>query len=323
MGLTKLDIGLLKQHNSRNDIINGNFDVWQRGTTLTTSGAAEAYLADRFAVSQNVSYSVTEARSTSTPDVTSVYCLELTNQTAVSTLSSSNYLGVRYKIEGIDFRRFYDQEGVLSFWVYSSLPGTYCVAYRNASLDATYISEYTITTANTWQFINIPVNFTYGTVGTTWDYSTGVGLDIMWTLSLGSTHQGTAGSWLTGNYVGSGNQVNWAATSGNVFRLSRVQFELGTLASRFEYVSYSETISRARRYYENMYVNNNIYSGSSSLSSSQAWNIQKRANPTITFTGSQSNNTFGANQYSWWMSNTATTVTTYSAVGTISGNAEL
>lgn len=102
----------------RNAIINGNFDIWQRGTSFTLE-AITAYHADRWLSYSSVGSSVTITREPFTPGQTEVphnpgYYLNM-NITAVGTLVT---LGTRVE----DVRTFAGQVVTLSFYAKSSVP---------------------------------------------------------------------------------------------------------------------------------------------------------------------------------------------------------
>lgn len=71
-----------------NILINGNFAVWQRGTTSATISTTRTYLPDRFAIKTGAGTLTTAARSTTVPAGSrSKYSLELTGATGVSTVT--------------------------------------------------------------------------------------------------------------------------------------------------------------------------------------------------------------------------------------------
>jgi len=90
--------------------------------------------------------------------------------------------------------------GYLTFWVKSPKTGTHCIAFQNSGQDRSYVAEYTVSAADTWERKTISVSFSE--TGGTWDYATGVGLRVIATLMAGTTYQTTAGAWQTGNYMG-------------------------------------------------------------------------------------------------------------------------
>lgn len=61
---------------NRNAIINGNFDIWQRGTSFENIGTGNVYLADRW-VSRGSIATTDVYRSTDVPDHGSIYSLEM------------------------------------------------------------------------------------------------------------------------------------------------------------------------------------------------------------------------------------------------------
>jgi hypothetical protein len=97
-------------------LINGNFDVWQRGTSFSTP-AGNAYTADRWKVTYDgtigtfsVSQQTFAVGQSSVPNNPKYY-LEW-NQTAAG--SGSTFRGISQRIEGV--RLFAGQKCTLSFW---------------------------------------------------------------------------------------------------------------------------------------------------------------------------------------------------------------
>ena len=86
--------------------------------------------------------------------------------------------------------------------------------------------------------------------GGTWDYTNGVGIEILWTLACGTTYQGTGGSWQTGNYLATANQVNGCDNVANDFRIAQVQFEPGLEATPFIQRHYADELAKCQRYYQ-------------------------------------------------------------------------
>jgi hypothetical protein len=209
----------------RNVCINGDLDVWQLGTTFTA--AHQAITADRFIFGQDGGTPSTTAvwavtRDTDTPDVTIPYSLKIACTTADASVAAGEESHIRYGVEGYDFVPFKGTTGTLAFWVKSSKTGTHCVAFVNSGRDRTYVAEYTVTSADTWEFKTITV--TFDASGGTWDYTTGLGIGIRFCLRVGSTYQGTTDTWNSANCVGSASQVNLADANTNVIRFARISF---------------------------------------------------------------------------------------------------
>ena len=99
----------------KNAIINGAFNVWQRGTgTFTKTTGAEVYTADRWVISNDAG-TITCAQQTFTPGTAPVAGYEGQFFARITTTaSSSNALYLIQKIE--DVRAFAGQTVTLSYW---------------------------------------------------------------------------------------------------------------------------------------------------------------------------------------------------------------
>ena len=267
-----------------NAIINGDFDMWVRGSSFNP--ISSGYAADRWYVGETTDGSIRADReSTIKPDGTN-YCIKITVVTGDSSLAGTQYGNIHQRIEGYNYIPFIGRTATLSFWVRSSVTGTYSIAFRNDSpYDRSYIAEYTIDTANTWEHKKITLAFDYS--GGTWNLTNGIGLYVIFSLGLGTTYAAAPGSWVSENKIGSTNQVNWLATAGNTFYLSKVQLERGRVATPFQQLPRAIIEKQCQRYYEVRYYYQNCVS--TSAATGHNWGMieynWKRANPTITTTG--------------------------------------
>jgi hypothetical protein len=134
----------------KNKIINGDFGVWQRGTSFTVTGAA--YTADRFRVSADVA--VTVSRQTFTPGTAPVagYEGEFFHRTTCAATTAS--VDLAQFIE--DVRTFAGQTVTLSFWAKSNVAATWTVYARqnfgsggSANVDTAFATTASLTTS--WQ----------------------------------------------------------------------------------------------------------------------------------------------------------------------------
>ena len=221
--------------NTQNYIINGNFDVWQRGTSFT-GATSNTFAADRWQVSHSYDGVTDVLRSTDVPTVASNavgsnYSLHLDVTTADSSIGAAQIYKLRQNIEGLIYQNIHGKQVTLSFWVKSTKTGTYCVNFRNSAVDRFYIAEYTVSSSDTWEKKSITL--TLDTSGT-WLYTNGIGLRVDWVLACGTDNQGTAGSWQAGNKSATSNQVNFFDSTSNNFKLSQVQLELGSQSTPFK-----------------------------------------------------------------------------------------
>ncbi|GEM_PF-2582640 len=236
----------------KNHIINGDFLIWQRGDDFTGLASAK-YTADRWQyVAGNLSAAMRVYRFADVPDggsgsYRSLYSCKLEVKTADATVDNS-YAFFRQMIEGYNFVSLRHNPCVLSFWVKSSKTGTYCLSLRNSGHDLSFVTEYTIDQANTWEHKEIPI--TFDNFNGTWNYTNGVGLRVEFQLAVGSDHQTTyKDQWRSENKLATSSQVNFLDTVGNTFQLSQVQLEPGEHPTRFDYRPYQEELALCQRYF--------------------------------------------------------------------------
>lgn len=221
--------------NTQNYIINGNFDVWQRGTSYT-SVANGTYTADRFQLTNTTDAVVDILRSTDIPSIASNsvgsnYSLHVDCTTLDSSITTNQVSMINQYIEGLVYKNLHSKQVTLSFWVKATKTGTYCVAFRNSANDRSYVAEYSVSVTDTWEKKSITL--TLDTSGT-WLFTNGIGLKIHFTIASGPSLNTTAGSWQSGNYLSTSNQVNGYDSASNDFRLSQIQLELGSQATPFK-----------------------------------------------------------------------------------------
>ena len=239
----------------KNAIINGDMMVWQRGTSFAAS-ADGAFHADRWSHIAATDAVVTVSRSTNVPTDAQgegrfAASLQVDVTTADASIGSGQAHAIRYKVEGYDIRSFVGQVCTLSFWVAATKPGIYCINLLCAGADRSYVKEYTINSANTWE--KKTITFTLDASSGTWDFTNGVGLQIRWTLAAGSNYRvATDGVWGTALYA-TANQVNGLDSTDNNFYLTGIQLEKGSVATPFEFRSFASELALCERYYQKSY----------------------------------------------------------------------
>ena len=236
--------------NFRNIIINGDMSIAQRGTSSVTASAG-LFRIDRFQCQTNAGGIYTVEQSTDAPDNFN-YSLKITSNSAHS-LSNSDVVGIWQKIEGYNIAQLNwgsasAQDVTLSFYIKSSVTGTYGVAFRSASgTTVSYLGSYTINSANTWERKTITIDG--ATIGT-WNINNSTGIEMLFGLGVGSDYTGSAGSWSSNNYYGLTGATSLVSTNGATWLLTGVQLEVGTSASDFEFLPYDVNLQRCQRYYQ-------------------------------------------------------------------------
>ena len=247
----------------RNMIINGDLMVDQRAAVSTQTGSGGKKPVDGWRQSQsNVGQLVVESyRSTDAPANTGLNrSIKLQVKTPETDLAANEDLTLLTKIEGHDCQKLMygtanAKTTTLSFWVKSSIAGTFAVGIYSPAPAGDNISKpYTISSANTWEYktITFPGNTLSG--GTIPDDST-VGLQIQWFISIGSNSTGGSNGDVWHNYTGNENNFAFghvtnthATTDESTFQLTGVQFEMGDSASPFEFRTFDQALAKCQRY---------------------------------------------------------------------------
>jgi hypothetical protein len=179
----------------------------------------------------------------------------------------------------------------VSFWVRSSLTGTYCVALRNSAFNRSYVAEYSISSANTWEYKTVTI---VGDTTGTWLTDNDAGIRVGFDLGSGSNANATVNTWTASVATRTTSQANFANTSGATFYITGVQLEKGSTATSFDYRPYGTELALCQRYFETFTVNaNNTALLSAPLVGSNNWttwyyHVTKRATPTVALTSNGS-----------------------------------
>jgi hypothetical protein len=252
----------------KNRIINGNMVIDQRnaGASVTFDGSNK-YVTDRFYGFSNVG-TTTSQQSTVAPSGF-INSLLVTQSTGGSVVSGS-YLALNQRIEGFNVADLgwgtaNAATVTISFWVRSSVTGSYSVALLNSAGNRSYVTNYTINAANTWEQKTITVA---GDTSGTWLTNNGIGVVLVWNLGYGSTYTtSTLNSWLgSGAYGSTTATTSFASTTGATFYLTGVQLEVGTQATTFTTAggSYGAELALCQRYYYKTY-NTSVVPGTSTI----------------------------------------------------------
>jgi hypothetical protein len=246
----------------KNRIINGAmvFDQRNSGSSVSISSTRSFYL-DRWSAQASGSGAVTiqqvsvDANAANAPDGF-IYSMLFTVSTADTSLSGESYYFM-HSVEGNYCSDFNwgtsDAASVnLSFWVKTSLAGSYGFTIYNKAETLSYATTYTISSSNTWTKVSI--NIPGPTTGT-WESGDENSLYLKFFLSSDSTTS-TLNSWDTNaSNIGKialgadSSSYNWMATLSNTFYITGVQLEIGSDASDFDHKLYPIEYDLCRRYY--------------------------------------------------------------------------
>lgn len=240
----------------RNRIINGDMRVDSRNVGASVSiavGDRVTYGVDRFAYQKSsASYGVTAQRSTVAP--TGFTNSLVTTVTSAFSPAAGDYLTLGQIIEGFNVADLgwgtaNAQTITISFWVRSSVTGTYTFQVGNGAANRAYAVTYTVSAANTWEQKTATIA---GDTSGTWATDNSGGLWVRWDLGSGSSFNGTTGSWQGSNYIKSSSQVTWANNASATFYITGVQLEAGSFpnGTQFERLDYGRQLIQCQRYFE-------------------------------------------------------------------------
>ena len=306
MALTTVDQGLLGTYAQytgfKNRIINGAMVIDQRnaGASVTLNNTG-AYTLDRWydrCVGGAGSAVITVQRSTTAPSGFTNSSL-ITVTTAKTPAVSEQFW--RYQaIEGFNAADFAFGSAsalsiTMSFWVRSSVTGTYSVAFQNSAQNRSYVATYTVNAANTFEYKTITIS---GDTSGTWLTDSGVGLYVFFDTGSGSNFNTTAGAWGAGTFYRTSGSVSLISNSGATFYITGVQLEAGSTATSFDRRDYGRELIMCQRYFEKSYNDGvavatatavGTASGQTNVSNistiSIRFKVDKRATPTVTIYG--------------------------------------
>jgi len=237
----------------KNRILNGQMVIDQRNAGASVTPTDGQYTLDRWKgfASQTSKYTVQQNAGSVTPPVGFTNYLGVTSSSAYS-VGTNDYFAIVQLIEGyntadLNWGTANAQTITISFWVRSSLTGTFGGALNNSGSARNYPFTYTISSANTWEQKSITIT---GDTSGTWLTTNGVGIQVNIGLGVGTTYSGTAGAWAAGNKVSATGAVSDVGTSGATFYLTGVMLEKGSTATSFDYRPYSAELAMCQRYFQ-------------------------------------------------------------------------
>jgi len=239
---------------SRQAIINGNFDVWQRGTSVAVTGAA-TFLADRWSDASGADGGTLPTQTRSRQALTAgdipnaFYYSRMAVNGAGSSLGVNSYGHYSQRIEnGTRFLCGLNKTVTVSFWAKSDIANkklgvTLQQGYGSGgspSASEFILSDSVITLTSSW--VKYTKTFTTNTlVGKTFGTDNNDSLRLLFYYMWGTTsgNNQVLASVAAETYVGSGN-----------IDIAQVQLCAGDVALPFQPKSFEEELRACKRYYE-------------------------------------------------------------------------
>jgi hypothetical protein len=233
----------------KNRILNGDMRIDQRnaGAAVTTSNA---FPVDRFSIFNNTDGAFSAQQDSSAP-AGFINSVKITTTTADATLTTTQNLNFQQRIEGTNIADLgwgtaNAKAVTLSFWVRSSLTGTFGGVLRNSDSDRSYPFTYSISVADTWEQKSVTIA---GDTSGTWLTTTGIGILVFFGLGVGPDRSGTAGAWAGANYISATGAVSVIGTLNATWYITGVQLETGSVATPFERRPFGTELNLCYRYY--------------------------------------------------------------------------
>ena len=234
----------------RNRIINGDMRVDQRNAGAAVTASTGTYTLDRWKA-YDLSDAVFTVQQDSSAPTGFVNSAKVTITTADASIGAAQYNYFAQFIEGLNVSDLAwgtasAQSVTLSFWVRSSVTGTFGGAFANSAYNRSYPFTYSISVANTWEQKTVTVA---GDTSGTWLTTNGIGIEVYFDLGTGTDNTETSGAWVGAGNIGADSTVQLATTLSATWYITGVQFEVGTVATPFERQIYSNQLAQCQRYY--------------------------------------------------------------------------
>ena len=281
----------------KNLIINGAMQVAQRGTSASglTNGSTGYHTVDRFRYSEAgaTTSQLTMSQDSDAPNgfgQSLKFAVTTTGSAAADDIVRCQTILEGQDLQGLAFGSADAKNITLSFWVKSSLTGTYSFYIYATDGNRVIGSTYTINSANTWEYKTI--TFPGDTAQAIANDNT-ASFYLGFVLSAGSNQTATDNtSWdaISNLSVAYGHAVDFCNTASATWQITGVQLEVGSVATPFEHRSYGEELALCQRYF---YEFTDVNDGSEDVGIASCYNtnqlelaiqfpVQMRSTPSYT-----------------------------------------
>tara|TARA_Y100000401_G_scaffold114250_1_gene116048 strand:- start:57 stop:1214 length:1158 start_codon:yes stop_codon:yes gene_type:complete len=289
----------LSNRQGKNLVVNGAFQIAQRGTSSTTFGyhTVDRFQTDGGGFDEIPTQAQVDVSSSDTPYTLGLTkAWKITNGNQTSGAGTGDYIRLNHKIEAQNIRnsgwnyKSSSSNITLSFWVKSSVAQTfYLIVKAEDSPIYLYATPYSATTSWTKITKTIP-----GNSNLVFDNDNQVGLTLFFPLFYGTDYTDNSASDDTwGAYNGSSQTKDqtstWYTTDDATFEITGVQLEVSDHATDFEHKSFAEDLRLCQRYF---YMMVNASDGQKpvltatcytdgSLFGQRSFPVTMRANPSV------------------------------------------
>lgn len=274
----------------KNRLINGSMVIDQRNAGASVTANDGVYFADRWRLNatQNGKGTMQQNQGSVTPPAGFSSYIGFTSNSAYSVLSTDN-ISIVQNIEGLNvFDLAWGTASAatvtLSFWVRSSLTGTFGGALENNAVNRSYPFTYTISAANTWEQKTITIA---GDTTGTWLTTNGIGIRVWINIGTGSNYNGTAGAWAGSDFRSATGATSVVGTNGATFYITGIQLEKGSTATSFDYRPYGTELALCQRYFQSytdalLISRGTGYNTTAGITQSFSFPVQMRIAPAAT-----------------------------------------
>jgi len=268
----------------RNRIINGDMRISQAAVGAAVT-ANNSFPVDRFKMFNSTDGAFSAQQDSSAP-AGFINSVKVTATTADATLTTDQNLTCFQRIEGTNIADLgwgtaNAKTVTVSFWVRSSLTGTFGGSLRNNASDRSYPFTYSISVADTWEYKSVTIA---GDTSGTWLTDTGTGINVFFALGAGPDRSGTAGAWAAASLVSATGATSVIGTLNATWYVTGVQLEVGSVATPFERRPYGMELALCQRYYTDGTVRFRAALASGSIEYFYSFSNFMRAAPTVTVT---------------------------------------
>jgi hypothetical protein len=283
---------------SRNRIINGDMRIDQRNAGAAVTLGLVGFAVDRFITSYTAAIGATatieQVQDAPSGFVDSYKLNVTTGASASADQSASVWQRIEgYNVADLAFGTANAKTITVSFWVKSSLTGTFGCGILNSALNRSYPFTYSISAANTWEYKTATIP---GDTTGTWLTTNDIGLILSFDWGTGSNRVGTAGAWVGARAQGVTGSVNVIGTTGATWQVTGVQLEVGSVATPFERRPFGTELSLCQRYFYQHaggsigdgFIGPGFYYAANDFRATTQFPVQMRAAPTLVIANSAS-----------------------------------